>query len=72
MKVDSTRRIVTGTPLTELWNSNGVLDAYRAEYVGEMDIVRLQREGSTFVVAAAGQPLLWVSEVDRFAFGRPK
>lgn len=64
----SAQRIVISTPLTELWNRNGVLDAHRAEYVGETDIVRLLRDGSTFVVAAAGQPLVWVSDADRFAF----
>ena len=66
--MDSAPRIVTCTPLTELWDSNGVLDAHRVEYVGVADIVQLLRDGSTFVVAAAGQPLRWVSEGDRFAF----
>jgi hypothetical protein len=66
--MDSTQRIVTCTPLTELWNSKGQLDAGRAENVGETDIVQLLRDGSSFVVAEVGQPLRWISEGDRFAF----
>ena len=66
--MDSTQRIVTCMPLTELWNNKGQLDARRAENVGETDIVQLLRDGSSFVVAEVGQPLRWISESDRFAF----
>jgi hypothetical protein len=66
--MDSTQRIVTCMPLTELWNNKGQLDAGRAENVGETDIVQLLRDGSSFVVAEVGQPLRWISESDRFAF----
>jgi hypothetical protein len=66
--VVSVPRIVTRTPLTELWDSKGVLDARRAENGGENDIVRLLGDGSSFVVAAVGQPLRWISESDRFDF----
>jgi hypothetical protein len=62
--MDSAQRIVTSTPLTELWNSKGLLDARRAENVGEADIVQLLRDGSSFVVAEVGQPLRWISEGD--------
>jgi hypothetical protein len=66
--VDTAHKIVTQTPLTELWNSEGPLDARRAENLGEADIKRLLRDGSSFVIAETGQPLRWISEGDRFAF----
>jgi hypothetical protein len=66
--MDSAPRIVISTPLTELWNSKGPVDARRAEYVGETDIDQLLRDGSSFVVAEVGLPLRWISEGDRFAF----
>ncbi|UPK01522.1 hypothetical protein [Bradyrhizobium sp. 170] len=66
--MDSAQKIVTQMPLVELWNADGLLDARRAENLGETDIKRLLRDGSSFVVAEAGQPLRWISEGDRFAF----
>lgn len=66
--MDTRQKIVTQVPLTELWNSSGPLDAFRAEMLGEADIVRLLQNGSSFVVAEAGQPLRWIAEGDRFAF----
>jgi hypothetical protein len=66
--MDTALKIVTQTPLTELWNSSGPLDAHRAENLGETDIKRLLQSGSNFVVAEAGQPLRWISESDRFDF----
>ncbi|MBR1270687.1 hypothetical protein JQ629_24745 [Bradyrhizobium sp. AUGA SZCCT0222] len=66
--MESAKRIVTLTPLNELWNSNGRLDARRAEEVGETDIARLLQAGSSFVVADVGHPLQWISDADRFAF----
>jgi hypothetical protein len=66
--MDSAKRIVTCTPLTELWNNDGLLDARRDENVGETDVVRLLQAGSSFVVADVGHPLRWISEADRFAF----
>ncbi|WP_065750169.1 hypothetical protein [Bradyrhizobium paxllaeri] len=66
--MDMVQRIVTRTPLTELWNNDGLLDARRAKDLGEADIQRLLQGGSNFVVAEVGQPLRWISESDRFAF----
>ena len=66
--MDTARRIVIQTPLTELWNCDGPLDARRVENLGETDIKRLLRDGSSFVVAEVGMPLRWISEGDRFAF----
>ena len=66
--MDTAQKIVTQTPLTELWNTDGPLDARRGENLGETDIKRLLRDGSSFVVAEAGLPLRWIAEGDRFAF----
>ncbi|MFM9845741.1 MAG: hypothetical protein ACKVP3_01090 [Hyphomicrobiaceae bacterium] len=66
--MDSAKRIVTRTPLTELWNSRGMVEAHRVGDIGKADIVQLLRNGSTFVVAEVGQPLLWIPEEERFAF----
>jgi hypothetical protein len=66
--MDTTQKIVTQTPLTELWNSSGPLDAFRVENLGETDIARLLQNGSSLVVAEAGLPLRWIAEGDRFAF----
>jgi hypothetical protein len=66
--MDTRQKIVAQMPLTELWNSSGPLDAFRVEGLGETDIVRLLRDGSSFVVADVGLPLQWISEDDRFAF----
>jgi hypothetical protein len=66
--MDTTQKIVTQMPLIELWNSDGPLDARRAENLGEPEIKRLLRDGSSFVVADVGLPLRWISEDDRFAF----
>ncbi|WP_027555119.1 hypothetical protein [Bradyrhizobium sp. Cp5.3] len=66
--MDPAHRIVTQLPLTELRSGEGVLDARSAEAVGGVEIERLLRDHSTFVVADVGKPLKWISEADRFAF----
>ncbi|MBR1089348.1 hypothetical protein JQ621_17930 [Bradyrhizobium manausense] len=66
--MDPVYRVVTQLPLTELWRGEGALDVRRAEDVSEVDIKLLLRNGSTFVVADVGKPLMWIPEVDRFAF----
>lgn len=66
--MDTAQKIVTQMPLSELWNGGGPLDACRVEGLREADIVRLLRDGSSFVVADVGLPLRWISEDDRFAF----
>ena len=68
--MDASQRIVTETPLTELWDSSGPVDARRIERIGDAEIVRLLRDGSTVVVADVGLPLRWLAADDRFAFWR--
>jgi hypothetical protein len=55
-------------PLTELWNSAGIVDARCMRDIGRADIVRLLQDGSSLVVADVGEPLLWIAEEDRFAY----
>ena len=62
------QRIVTRVPLIELWNDEGVVDARRVGEISRADIARLLRDGSSFVVADPGHPLLWIPQDDRFAF----
>ncbi|WP_338827380.1 hypothetical protein [Bradyrhizobium sp. 27S5] len=66
--MDTSKRIVTQMPLTELWDSSGLVSARRIEQIGEAEIVRLLRAGSTIVVADVGFPLRWTATDDRFAF----
>jgi hypothetical protein len=70
--VDPAKRIVTRLPLTELWNSAGIVVARRVGDIGRADIVRLLQDGSSFVVADVGQPLLWIAYEDRFAYWKAK
>ena len=66
--MDPAKRIVTRLPLTELWNSAGIVDARRVGDIGKADIVRLLQDGSSLVVAHVGQPLLWIADEDRFTY----
>ncbi|WP_298377587.1 hypothetical protein [uncultured Bradyrhizobium sp.] len=66
--MDTSQRIVTQTPLTELWDNNGLVNARRIEPIGKAEIVRLLRDGSVFVVADVGLPLWWIAADDCFAF----
>jgi hypothetical protein len=65
--MDPAQRIVTSTPLSELWDDCGLLDAHRVVNAAEADIVQLLRDGASFVVAEVGQPLRWISQGDRFS-----
>ena len=66
--MDPARRIVTCTPLVELWNNEGILDAQRLGRLGESEFVLLLQSGSSFVIADVGEPLRWTFEHDRFDF----
>ncbi len=62
-------RIVTSTPLDELWNEHGRVDAVRVREITAGDIRELLRGGTLrFVVAQGGHPLRWVPEQDCFDF----
>ncbi len=65
----SAHRIVVSTPLHELWNEDGSVDAVRVRDIGTEDIRELLRRGPLrFVVAEGGLPLHWVPEEDCFHF----
>jgi hypothetical protein len=63
------QRIVTKTPLTELWDDNGTLSGKRIRNLAQTDLVELLRSGPVqFLVADAGLKLRWISTRQRFEF----
>ena len=66
---DPARRIVTITPLRELWNCDGVLPLKRGKSLSAADIKARLRSGPIqFVVANVGGPLRWVEPAASFQF----
>jgi hypothetical protein len=66
-----TRRIVTRIPLDELWTRDGILPLTRAGELtcnGVAECVRCGEVG--FVCANVGEPLLWITSVPTFDFGK--
>ena len=69
MPINPSHRIVTRTPLTELWDASGPIEAARGVDLDAAAIRDMLRAGSVvFVVADCGQPLQWVPKQDGFAF----
>jgi hypothetical protein len=67
--MDWAKRVVSSTPLSELWNEKGPLPAERRGDIGAERVRTLLRESTLqFVVADAGLPLQWVPASDRFRF----
>jgi hypothetical protein len=63
------RRIVVSSPLDELWDERGPVDATRGRALGLQEIaVLLSSEAVQFVVANVGRRLRWIPVDDRFAF----
>src|SRR5436309_6067995 len=63
------QRIVTRTPLPELWNDTGTIPSSRIRELSTDQIQELLRLGRVqFVVANVGSPLVWVPIRDCFAF----
>lgn len=63
------QRIVTSTPLRELWNEHGGVEAVRVRDINAEVIRELLRRGPVrFVVAEGGLPLRWLPEEDCFHF----
>ena len=63
------RRIVTKTPLTELWDENGTLTGKRVRNLDQSALLDLMRSGSVkFVVADCGLKLNWISTKKCFEF----
>jgi hypothetical protein len=55
-------------PLEDLWTAEGTLNAHRVNYLKKPELVQLLTNGSTFVVADVGRPLVWIQPADRFEF----
>ena len=63
------QRIVTKTPLTELWDDNGTLSGKRIRNLAQTDLVELLRSGPVqFLVADAGLKLRWIPTRQPFEF----
>lgn len=62
-------RIVTEIPMSEMWNSEGALEAHRAGLLSREDVRRLVQQGVVrFAVADVGHPLRWIPAEDRYVF----
>jgi len=67
--MDWTQRVVTRTPLTELWTDQGPLEAERLGSVDHDRVRLLLSEASLqFVVADPGLALQWIPPSGRFRF----
>jgi hypothetical protein len=63
------QRIVTKTPLTELWDDGGTLTGGRVRNLDQTDLVELLRSGPVqFLVADPGLKLRWIPTPQRFEF----
>lgn len=68
--MDPALRLVTQTPLSALWDADG-LDLRLSARAGlsSLDVRTLLREPSAaFVVADVGHPIRWIRGSDRYAF----
>jgi len=62
-------RIVTGIPLSEVWDEHGQVSAERLRSLAQEDLRQLVQAGTVkFVVANAGHPLRWVSSEESQVF----
>jgi hypothetical protein len=67
--MDSSLRIVTGIPVSVLWNDTGELSAIRDGYLTRSSLQHLLKAGPVeFVVADAGKPLRWIMKESCFDF----
>jgi len=67
--MDPRDRIVSRTPLEQLWNEDGDLPATRVRDLDRDAIRDLLGRGSVhFVIADVGQPLRWIRPGERFSF----
>lgn len=65
----SKKRIVTRTPLDELWTEDGQVAAVRGRALGADDLRALLRQGPVrFAVADVGKPLHWLPEGESYDF----
>ena len=63
------QRIVTKTPLTELWDEKGSVPCERIRHIDQNLIAELLRAGPVqFIVANSGAKLKWIPMRERFEF----
>jgi hypothetical protein len=63
------KKIVTKIPLSQLWDSNKLLEAKREAYLTQADIKGiLQTEPTVFIVANLGKTLQWIKPSEIYAF----
>jgi hypothetical protein len=63
------QRIVTQIPLTELWDSSGVLELHRGNAVSSERLIDLLRTGPVqFVLAKGASSLKWIPMSDCYRF----
>jgi hypothetical protein len=63
------QRIVSQTPLRQLWNERGVVSARELRELSASDIDELLRVGRVqFVVADVGSPLRWIPADECYGF----
>ena len=69
--MDSKLRIVTHSPLDELWREEGAIEGRRIRWLRLTDIAELlKRSAVEFAVAEVGNPLQWISVSDCFRFSK--
>ena len=62
-------RIVSQTPLRELWNDGGVVSAKELRELNASDVAGLLRGGAVrFVVAVVGSSLKWIPAGECYSF----
>jgi hypothetical protein len=63
------QKVVTLTPITQLWNNNGRVPGQRGPQLTQGDISTLFKQGPVqFVIADIGHPFAWIPVENRFDF----
>lgn len=63
------QRVVSQTPLHELWDDHGIVSEKELRELGASDVAELLRAGKVkFVVANVGRPLKWIPVDEGYSF----
>lgn len=67
--IKPSQKVVTSTPVTELWSDKGVVPGQRGSHLTQDDMKRLLRQGPVqFVIADVGHPFEWIPPEVCFGF----
>ena len=67
--MEPSQRVITATPMRELWDQNGPVAAHRSRDLTAADLRDLLRRGPVrFVVADPGSRPRWIPEGDCYSF----